>query len=240
MGTQAGLLAPVKPPVGREKDERAESCQTLCAAFMITVQHIERALRGERESMMTLLDELERIIHARVAKVLCRRGTSNRSGIRNDLIDVSHDVLEKLFKENGAILRSWDPALGPLAAYVGRIAENLATSSLRKIREQLSIDDEHDSAPPSSQDPHRLVESRELYRAILEGMRARLTTPTQRTMFQMIVVDELSVDEICRRSGMTPDAVHQARTRLRRLGEEVRAQVMSEPEPSRLSARNKV
>jgi RNA polymerase sigma factor (sigma-70 family) len=191
---------------------------------------------------MTLLDELQRIIHARVAKVLWRRGSSHRGDHRQDLVDLIHDVLEKLFKEDGALLRSWDPALGPLAAYVGSIAENLAKSKLRKRREELSIsvDDEQEPAPQSSQDPHGQVEARELYRAILDGMRARLTTPWQEQMFQMIVIDALSVDEICGKTGMKPDAVHQARTRFRKLGEDVRDRVMSDPERSRLSARKRV
>lgn len=193
-----------------------------------TVELIEQALSGDREAAKVLVKGMVPVIQVRVARVLAKHHVRSWGDARQDLLELTQDVLLKLFEDAGKDLRTWDPAVGPLASYVGAIAENHATGSRRRIREQLVRSSPEELPPRSTQDLSMIIEDREIHRAILAGLMAELTTPHQQDMLQMIVFDGLSVEEICGKTSMSHDAVYKVRERIRKLGEAIRDHVLSD------------
>jgi RNA polymerase sigma factor (sigma-70 family) len=87
---------------------------------------IERAIAGDPAASETLVARLLQVIRARARRV-CQRHK------RNDADDLVQEIWLKLFADDCARLRGYDPARNTsLEGYVGAIAENEAVSLLRR------------------------------------------------------------------------------------------------------------
>ncbi|MEZ4472066.1 MAG: sigma-70 family RNA polymerase sigma factor [bacterium] len=199
---------------------------------------VERALAGELSAVRRLVAALTPVIQARVARILmrCRAGARGRE-IRQEVEDLSQEVFVALLENDGRVLRSWDPDRGmSLQNFAGLVAERQAISILRSGRRSpwtedptlsTDLDAGRTSRPPT---PEGRVAGREFYDELLDRVRQALS-PKGLQLFELIVLEERSVEEVCAEVGMTTDAVYAWRSRLMKLLRKLRADILSESSP---------
>ncbi len=194
---------------------------------------LSRSLAGDRAATRGLVELFSPVVHARVARALLRSGQGRRQGrdLRQDIEDFVHEVFAAMLANQGRLLRGWDPARGmSLRNFVGLLTEHQVASILRSGRrspwsEEATEQDAIELRGGSSESAHRYVASREVLAKIVERLRAELT-PAGAEMFQLLVVEEQSVKEVCQRMGMTPDAVYAWRSRLGKQARAIRDELL--------------
>lgn len=203
-------------------------------------EDLQRALAGQEEALDRLVTAMTPVIQARVARCLLRgrRGPSAGRNVRQEVEDLTQDVLLVLFDQGGRVLRSWQPERGlPLLRFVDLVAERRAVSLLRSGRSNPWRDDptlpeemERETPDPG---PEALTASREEWRLLVCRLTEELS-PLGRHLFDLLFVRELPLAEVTERTGMSADAVYAWRSRLRRLARRLLAEE-SETEPPRRS-----
>ena len=208
--------------------------------------YLRGALAGDVLAVRALVDSLAPVIQARVARSILRSGTRRRQGrdLRQDIEDFTQEVFAFLFADGNKALRAWEPTRGlSLANFVGMIAEHQVASLLRSGRrspwtdEPVADDDLH-RAVGAVADADERVHSRELLGALDERLRAELT-PRGAILFQLLLVEERPIEDVCQQTALNADAVYAWRSRLRklvlRLADEITANPASGPGRSRRS-----
>jgi len=193
---------------------------------------LRRALAGDKAATRGLIDVLSPVVHARVARKLVRSGQGRRQNrdLRQEIEDFVQEVFAALFADGGRPLRAWDPDRGlSLANFVGLLAEHQVDSILRSGRrspwsEEATKTDAIEQRAGAAESAHAHVSSRELLAKIVERLRAELT-PVGAEMFQLLVVENQSVEEVCRRTGMSADAVYAWRSRLGKQARQIREEL---------------
>lgn len=185
-----------------------------------TKELLDSALGGNRRSANELGALLLVIVERRVGYTLARVRPRGRdiSEVKRDLTQA---VLIRLFDKSWHKLRQWDPARSPFASFIGMITENEVISVLRIASanpwtEDPTVDEDFERMHQITPGPERDADSRERLRQILAALDAKLSD-LGHYMFQLLFLDERSVEEVCEITGMTPDAVYQWRTRVRDL-----------------------
>lgn len=203
---------------------------------------LRRALSGDEAARNRLALALLPVIQARVARSLLRwrlpagRGRS----VRQEVEDLSQDVLLLLFADGGKVLRTWQPERGlALSQFVGLVAERRTVSSLRSGRrspwkEDPTLPEELDREAPD-RGPEEVVASREELRFVLRRLAEELT-PLGRQLFDLLFLQELPLPEIVARTALSADAVYAWRSRLRKLARQLLAEG-SEKGPQRRTGR---
>lgn len=206
----------------------------------LTRADVERALARDPDAMRLFLDSTTPIVQARVVKALLRRrGGGSGRDLRQEMQDLVQAVFLAVFEDDGRALRAWAPDKGlSLPNYLGLLAEREVASILRSGRRSPFTEDptEHDdlddaTAPAPSM--HTQIASREMLERLLDALRSSLS-PKGLRVFQMLYVEERTVEEVQAELGMGTEAVYQWRSRL---GKQVR-KLISELDPS--SSRQRV
>lgn len=197
-----------------------ESIGTIQRVRMASQDQVRRALGGERAAIEALVRELSPVVQARVATALWRRGHASRQ----ELDDLTQEVLMELFTGEGRALASWEPERGlPLPAFVGLVTQRRVSSLLRSRRrspfthevlDPASVDlaETADSAQPNPEAP---VAARELLRLLLEGLHAQLSSKGLE-MFYRLYVWQQEPELVAQETGSKLDAVYQWRSRLKK------------------------
>ena len=199
---------------------------------MITPDIIERALAGDEQALSLLVEAIDHAARPAIGAVLRRRQIWLAHDAKTEMDDRLQDLLVKLWSNDGKRLREWDPMKGSFEKYIGVIAKRAAIDHYRTPREQLSYDDE--DAPDITDDartPEAQVAKLDVEQKIVEGLRAKLKTEQQRQMFGLLIEQGLTVDEICKQKGMSNDAVHHWREFFKKLANDVRKEIDSDPRP---------
>jgi len=202
---------------------------------------IRRALAGDRAAGVSLVQAIRPVIQARAGRALLRR-RDQRAGrdLRTEVEDLTQEVLAGLFAQRGKVLADWDPGRGlGLLGYVGLVAERDVASILRSKRRNPWTDE---PAPDSSLErrmgsaggPEVHTLERDLLARVLERVDAKLTD-RGRQLFQLLLVEEQPVEEICRVFSMTAEAVYAWRSRLVRSARTAAAELASGPALDRRS-----
>ena len=191
-------------------------------------ERLSRALAGGVSEARSLVAEWTPIVQSRVARVLARRGGAAARGaavIREDVRDLTQDVLSLLFAEDGRVLRAWAPERGlSLGSFVGLVAERHAVSIARTRRRSplterpTDIDDL--ALACADRTPLARLERRDLARVLTERLLRELT-PMGRQMFEALFVEEREVEAVCAALSTTADAVYAWRVRIRRAAERI-------------------
>jgi DNA-directed RNA polymerase specialized sigma24 family protein len=184
-----------------------------------------------------LIAQLVPIVEARVARVLVRRRGGSGRDARQEVEDLAQEVFLVLFDDGARILRAWDPTRGlSLDNFVGLVAERQAASILRSGRrspwtdapaEDAELEGAQEPAPPEGE--VRLI-SREALDQVVDRLRETLT-PRGLELFFRLIVEEEPVENVCRTTGMSPDAVYAWRSRLAKQVRKI-AQELSEASSS--------
>lgn len=205
---------------------------------------VDLALAGNTGAVRRLIAALTPVIQARVARALMRRRAAGRGReIRQEIEDLTQEVFVALFEHEGRILRTWDPEKGlSLQNFAGLVAERQVASILRSGRrspwtEDPTLGEELDhsrtSVPPT---PERRLGERELYEVLLSRLKEALS-PKGLQLFELLVVDQAPVEQVCTETGLSTDAVYAWRSRLLKLLRKLRTEILSEsPETARIPA----
>ncbi len=189
----------------------------------------------EPAAVRDLIAQLAPVIHVRVGRALMRRASARaqRRDPGEEVRDLTQEVFAYLFAEDAKVLRAWRPSRGmSLANFVGMVAEHQVADIFRSGRKRpwsdaLDSEAELDSFAAKGAGPEGNVASREYYTLLLDRVRAELT-PRGYTIFQMLFVEELPVDDVVAATGMTPDAVYAWRSRLPKIVRKIAAELDAE------------
>jgi len=200
-------------------------------------QHeVSQALAGDPAAMTRLVRAATPVIQARVARglLLWHHGGNAGRDVRQEVEDLTQEVFLTLFDDDGRVLRGWQPERGlTLQGFVGLVAERQVASILRSGKRSPWRDDptlpEDLDEIADDQGPEALAASREQARRLLDRLTEELS-PLGRRLFQLLFLDELSIDDAARQTGLSPDALYAWRSRLRRLCRRLLAE-MSERTP---------
>ncbi|HEU4534762.1 MAG TPA: sigma-70 family RNA polymerase sigma factor [Polyangiaceae bacterium] len=203
-------------------------------------QLVQDALAGDRDAVRALVDRVGPVIQARVGRVAARGRSRQGEQLRQVVADLTQEVFVSLFQEQGRVLRGWTPARGlSLEAYVGMVAEHQAISFLRSgrrsgWREDATGDQAIELSAGGHAGVHERVHARQTLTRLLDRMRETLS-PKGLTLFELLVVEERSVPEVCEAMSMSPDAVYAWRSRLAKTASALLAEIESEdvaPKPA--------
>jgi RNA polymerase sigma factor (sigma-70 family) len=200
---------------------------------------VRRALAGDQTALTRLVAGLTPIVQARVARTLLARRSRLGSGrdVRQEVEDLSQDVFLSLFSRGAHVLRSWHAERGlSLENFVGLVAERQVVSFLRSGRrnpwkEEPSPAEELDTTAPDVS-PEEVAASREQLGLLLDRLREKLS-PLGYRLFKLLFVQEMSVPETMAASGLSADAVYAWKSRLRRMAQQLLAELSGKPVPAR-------
>lgn len=191
------------------------------AGITLTRAEIQQALEGDRTALAGLVRALLPVIKVEVGVALVRRALPRRSDPRQEVEELSRDVVLYLLADGGHILRMFEPDRGrSLASFVRLIARQRVSQILHGHRgKPWSEDPAQDSAierlteaPPGE----RVMASPGELRGLLERLRAHLNERGLE-LFQQIYVEQRPLDELAVEFKMTPEALAAWNTRTRNL-----------------------
>lgn len=205
------------------------------------VELVAEALGGDEIALGRLVARLTPVVQARVARTLLARrwGPAGGRSLRQDVEDLSQDLFLSLFAGDARVLRRWEPDRGlSLGGYVGLVAERLVVSFLRSgkrnpWKEEPATDAELD-VDTAAADPEELAASREQLRLLLRRLRESVS-PLGQKVFELLFVQDLSLEQAMAASGLSADAVYAWRSRLRRLARELLIDLSETAVPPRKS-----
>lgn len=186
-----------------------------------TRQEVGRAITGEEPVVSRLVMTLTPVVQARVARALLRRSSALSRDLRQEVEDLTQEVLLSLFVDGGRVLAGWEPERGlSLRNFVGLVAERRTASILRSgrrsaWREDPTMDEQLDGEAEEA-GPEQVAASREELRQLLQRLTEELS-PLGRQLFDLLFLRELSVNDVIHLTGLSADAVYAWRSRLRRL-----------------------
>ena len=190
------------------------------AAAIADVALIEQALSGRRSAGHRLMQRLIPVIRARCLTYL-RQRAAGRVGVA-DVDDLAQEIWLTVFKDDGRILRAYDPDRGAsLEGYVGLIARRelwrmkRAAEQVRRGGDQrtLPIDDARDAA--AGVDPEQHVSSKELM-ARLEDHLTETLPPRGQAIMRALYTDGLEVSVIASMLGVSRQVVYNWQHRIRK------------------------
>ncbi|MEA2559443.1 MAG: polymerase sigma-70 factor, subfamily [Acidobacteriota bacterium] len=204
-----------------------------------SASQVQRALAGDQTALTRLVAGLTPVVQARVARTLLARRSRLGSGrdVRQEVEDLSQEVFLSLFSRSGHILRSWQAERGlSLENFVGLIAERQVVSFLRSSKrnpwkEDPTAAEDLDATAPD-RGPEEATANREQLSLLLERLREKLS-PLGHQLFVFLFVQEMTVPETMAASGLSADAVYAWRSRLRRLAQQLLAELSGKPSPAR-------
>jgi RNA polymerase sigma-70 factor (ECF subfamily) len=200
----------------------------------MTVALIHRAAAREREAVQLLVQQLTPVIQARAARALLRRqAAAGGRDSRQELTDFTQHVFMVLFADGGRVLLQWRPDGGAsFVNFIGMVAEREIASILRSRRrspwgEEATAAEDLAAISGTVADGEGRAISKDILRQVVARLDGRLSERGIE-LFQWIVVDDCSVEEVCVLAGMKPDAVYAWRSRLARVLREIAAEIVSD------------
>jgi RNA polymerase sigma factor (sigma-70 family) len=155
-------------------------------------------LVGDRAACDRLAERYRPLIVQAAERTLARHDrTSAASGAE----DVAQDVFVKLFRDEGRLLRSFDPARASFATWLAVLARSAAFDALRRRRSHPSIECRamDIEAPEAAAAPEPV--------AIPDG----LLSGRQRLILEMIFAKGMEVADIAAALGIDPQTVRSAK-----------------------------
>lgn len=194
---------------------------------------VDAALLGDPVAMRTMAGALRPAIQAEVTAVLARsRGSARGRSLLQEVDDFVQEVWLGLFSNDARELRRWQPELSPLTSYVRSIAYCDAISLLRSrtrspFTEDPTAPDEFDPVPKSEPSPESSTIARDLLLRLVDAVHGELG-PRGASVFELLVLRERPVEEVCSALEMSEDAAYAWRSRIAKLARRVRADLLSE------------
>ena len=199
---------------------------------------LTRALAGDPAAVRAVIAAFTPIIQARATRALTRRGRQGRDP-RQELGDLVQEVLLQLFRDDGRVLRSWQPEKGlSLLNFVGLVAEREVARIARSGRRSpWALDPTEDAelevAVGTVDSAERNAGSRDLFDQVYERLEEELH-PKALELFRLLVIDETPVPTVCDATGLSAEQVYNWRSRLLKRAREILAKLdpISRPGPA--------
>lgn len=181
----------------------------------VTRQLIDRALAGNAGSARVLAKHIVTCSDRHVRKVLVRNTACRNRDLANELV---HDVVVYIYDNDAKLLRNWNESRGAsFEYYLGLITRNLVVRRLMQFRGNPAsftpVDDIQEFMPAQTLDL-QITYSLELDR-VLDYVERELDE-VDRSRFWALYVEGLSIEKVAQRDGITTNAVHAWKSRLRR------------------------
>lgn len=181
---------------------------------------IEQALNGERTAIESLVNDLTPVIQNKVARVMLSTLSGQSVDIRQEVQDMTQDVLTLIFSDGGKLLRSWAPEKGAsLPHFIAVVTERRTLNKVKTLGRrsrffQDAIEPDESAASRSSEPEGQAISSQLLLR-MTQKLAPQLSDVGEK-MFDYLFLQGLSVTEICDKAKMSEDAVYAWRSRLRK------------------------
>lgn len=193
----------------------------MVAASQVDLLLRDHAVGGDPVATRELVGRLVPVIQVRVARCLVRHGRPEaRRNLREEVADLTQEVLAGLFAREGRVLRAWDPEKGlSLENFVGLVAQRQAVSLLRTARRSPWIEEPTaDLGPllPDFDNPEVRLVSRQSWDEVNRWLVDHLS-PLGLELFELLVVEGLDTAEVVHRTALSREAVYSWRSRLDRL-----------------------
>ncbi len=192
---------------------------------------LHQALSGRPDYLPVLVDRWTPVIQARVVRVLRRQGYQGDPRTHQEVEEFVQQVFVSLFEEGGRALRAWNPERGlSLDNWVGLIAERQVLSLIRTRKRNPWTEEPVDAVEldraSHQPGPEDEAMSRDVLARLLSRLQERLS-PLGWRIFQLLYLEEKSVEAAARLSGLSAAAIYAWRSRLRRLALELRQDLLS-------------
>lgn len=212
-----------RPPTCTVADRRELSSTRPASMPQADLQELlSQALDGNVDAVRGLVRNLTPVVQCRVARALVRRHSQARGrNLRQELEDLTQEVLVALFSNDARALRAWNQEAGlGLRSFVGLIAEREVASILRSGRRSPWTEDPTASGSleavgPTDRDPEGSAASRQFAQVMLDRLRAELS-PLGIRVFELLWRDQKSVEEACDELKMSAEALYAWRSRIRK------------------------
>ena len=196
----------------------------------ITPDILQRFIEKDEQAVRDVVGMLTPIFQRRIRRVLLCRGVARKQDMREEMLDMIQNVWAALLKRRCHLIRMWDPTKGSFENFAGLIAEQTAAATFRSRRDSLFKDAEAEAecmnrCIDSSRTPERLAYTREALRMILCKLRAELTERGL-LFFELLIVQQRSVEDVCQVTGMNESAIYAWKSRLGRRIEEIAREIL--------------
>ena len=218
-----------------------EFCYSRRVSAGETDQHlVEAALSGDRAAQRDLARRLLTPIQREVVGVLRRRAGAESRDPRQEVFDLSQDVLVALFEHDGRELRRWQPDRGrTLESFVRLVARRRAARILGQRRgnpwANRPIDPHALQGSPDESQLGREFEQLDALAYILDRLAAHMGSRDQE-LFDLIFLQQRSPAEVTELLGISRGAVnawtYRLRKLVRRLAGAAEPDLGTEPAPS--------
>lgn len=185
---------------------------------------LDRALKGDERAKTKLVEVLRPDVRLGVVAALRLGRRFYPSDLTDDLVQ---DTLEVLFKDQGAVLRKFDPRVstGNFAAYVTTIATRTVTSKLRTKKsgrdEVATAPEDFNEGTNALMDPEGAIARRDLLFKVIDLLPKLGVKEDGLELFQLHFVDGYRGVEISAFLGLEEDAVHQRLHRMRQVVQKI-------------------
>jgi RNA polymerase sigma-70 factor, ECF subfamily len=199
---------------------------------------IKEAAAGNRTAQRTICERLVHPVQCGVARALRRWPLPRDCDLREVRKDFMQEAFVALFANGWSDLRRWDPERGSFDSYFILVTECTVFAALRTRKQNPGT-----YKPTEDDDLARFIEEREpvvanpeevlmnaaRLPAVLDAAREQMAGKGRwLEMFELIIVENRPVAEICANTGLTPDAVYQWRVRLAALLRRIAAKLSSD------------
>lgn len=189
---------------------------------------LRRGLAGDPSAIGALVAAFTPVVQARAARALARRAAGRQ--VRQEVEDMTQEVLCLLFQNDGKILRAWDATRGlSLLNYVGLVAEREVGHVLASGRRSPWALDPTDSAElETAAGTESNIEERMASQELFDRIHARLRdelSPKGLELFRLLVTDEVSIDDAAAIAGLSTGALYTWRSRLLKRARELRDEI---------------
>jgi RNA polymerase sigma-70 factor (ECF subfamily) len=187
---------------------------------------VAEALAGDPKMRRQLATRLLGTIQREVVAVLRRAAAPRGRDPRQEVQELTQDVLVLLFERDCQELRRWDPQRGrSLDSFVRLVARRRAARILHQGRGNPWADEPIDPTlvdadEPGDGDLARTLEDRSMLGRVLDHLYAQMS-PRDLELFQLLFVDERDPQEVADALGMTRGAVNAWSYRTRKLARHV-------------------
>jgi RNA polymerase sigma factor (sigma-70 family) len=212
--------APMPRPVSTTAVESTSASHVVIGGMAM----LTRCLQGDPIAVRAVVDDLTPVIQARAARAIVKRYAhrAQRRDLTQEVEELTQEVFASLFANNAATLRSWDPSRGlSLRNFVGLVAEreiaNIVKSGRRRPwSEERTVEADDERHAGTTEGPELPLAARELVGQVLEKLKTELSAQGYR-LFELLLLDEKTVEEVCSEMGLSRDAVYAWRSRLPKL-----------------------
>ena len=193
---------------------------TMLRAFAVEPDELQATLIGDQPRLANLMDELRPSVQREVASSLRLHAQQAGRDAHQEVADFVQEVFIGLLADDARVLRTWDPDRGrTLPSFVRLVARRHVARVMRTRCKnpwsELPTDGHGLEVLASCSAMSDRVESRSVLERVLREVYDE-ADDRGKLLFEMLYLEERSVEEAQEETGMTRDAIYAWRFRFRK------------------------